>query len=137
MSSIGPVDRQRMLLATFLITAFTACVMVLFFRVIPPDNKDLMTYMIGQLSGMATMALGFYFTNKAGQDAADAEKAANTGKMADAIVATAQAASNASSPSTAAEEAARATAQAAQDRAEKYEPLRFNPDEEVKRESDI
>jgi hypothetical protein len=50
--------------------------------------------MAGQLSGMALMALGFYFTNKVGQDAVDAKRADNTGKLADAVVAAAQAGSS-------------------------------------------
>jgi hypothetical protein len=57
----------------------------------PVTSKDIVTYMVGQLSGMLTMALALYFTKSAGQDAADEAKTVNTGKMADAITATAQA----------------------------------------------
>jgi hypothetical protein len=39
--------------------------------------------MVGQLSGMALTVLGFYFINKVGQDALDATRTANTGKLAD------------------------------------------------------
>ena len=85
------IDRQRMWLATGLVCAFVACILGLFLREVPEGNKDLVTYMIGQLSGMATMALGFYFVNKAGQDAADAQKTENTGKALDAITAAAAA----------------------------------------------
>lgn len=113
------IDLQRMYLATFLVTAFAACVGALFFKVIPPENKDLLTYMIGQLSGMATMALGFYFVNKAGQDAADAAKSENTGKMADAVVAAASGAARQPSPFPAdVADGAQAAADAAQETAD-------------------
>ena len=111
------IDLQRMSLAIFLVTAFVACIMILFFKLVPAENKDLITYMIGQLSGMATMALGFYFVNKAGQDAQDAKRTENTGKMADAVVAAASAAgSGGAGPAQlkqAAEEAAGVVADAA------------------------
>lgn len=82
-------ERMRNVLAFFLVGAFISVLPVFTLRVIPTGNKDIITYMVGQLSGMATMVLGFYFTNKVGQDAADAKRAENTGKMADAIAAVA------------------------------------------------
>jgi hypothetical protein len=89
--NLSPIDKQRIWLATGLIAAFCACLLILLFRAFPGDNKDVVIYMIGQLSGMSTMALGFYFTNKAGQDAQDERKSENTGKAFDAIAATASA----------------------------------------------
>lgn len=86
------IDRMRNLLAFMLIGAFVTVLPVLIWKVIPKDNEQIITYMLGQLSGMATLALGYYFVNKAGQDAADAKKSENTGKLADAIRATAEAA---------------------------------------------
>jgi hypothetical protein len=103
-------DRQRMLLATGLVCAFVASLLLLFFKEVPEKNQDMVTYMVGQLSGMATMALGFYFISKAGADAADAAKTENTGKMADAITA----AANAGQMAGAAGVAAQSTADAAQ-----------------------
>ena len=85
------VDRVRNLLAFFLVGSFVGALVAFSIRPVPPSNKDIITYMVGQLSGMALMALGLYFAKSAGQDAADAEKTANTGKMADAIKAAAQA----------------------------------------------
>lgn len=82
-------DQFRNLLAFFLVGAFISVLPLLVFRTIPTDNKEVIVYMIGQLSGMATMALGFYFTNKAGADALDAKRAETTGKMAEAITAAA------------------------------------------------
>lgn len=83
------VEGFRNWLAFFLIAAFIAVLPLLVFKTIPGDNKEIIVYMIGQLSGMATTAIGFYFVNKAGQDALDAKRAENTGKMADAVVAAA------------------------------------------------
>lgn len=82
-------ERMRNVLAFLLVGAFISVLPVLTFRVIPAENKDTITYILGQLSGMATTVLGFYFVSKVGQDAADAKRAENTGKLADAVVAAA------------------------------------------------
>ena len=90
MANRSPIDKiefVRNALAFVLVLAFISALPVFTFKVIPAGNKDIITYMVGQLSGMATMALGFYFTNKIGQDALDAKRAENTGKLADAVVA--------------------------------------------------
>lgn len=84
-SAIDQIEFMRNLLAFLLVGAFISVLPLFSFVVIPDANKDVITYMIGQLSGMATMALGFYFVNKVGQDAIDATRSENTGKMADAI----------------------------------------------------
>lgn len=92
------VDRTRNVLAFLLVAAFIAVLPVLVFKSIPAENKDVITYMVGQMSGMAITVLGFYFVNKAGQDQQDAKRAEldaqktdNTGKLADAVIAAAQA----------------------------------------------
>lgn len=126
-------DIFRNSLAFFLISAFVGVIPLLFFVVIPKENEQIITYMAGQLSGMALMALGFYFTNKAGQDALDAKRSETTGKLADAMTATA----NASGVGDGASKAADAVAEAAVDKAAevKGEPFRSmdlpdNPDGE-------
>jgi len=83
-------DRVRNILAFVLVAAFVAIIPAAMHFVIPEKNRDLITYMVGQLSGMALMALGFYFTNKAGQDQLDAKRAETSGKIADAVVAASQ-----------------------------------------------
>lgn len=85
------LDRMRNLLAFMLIGAFISCIPMFVFKLIPEANNDIITYMVGQLSGMALTALGWYFVNKAGQDASDARKSDNTGKLADAMRAQADA----------------------------------------------
>lgn len=79
------IELMRNALAFLLVGAFISVLPVLTFNVIPASNKDIITYMVGQISGMATTVLGFYFVNKVGQDALDATRAENTGKMADAV----------------------------------------------------
>jgi hypothetical protein len=78
-------ERMRNLLSFLLVGAFISVLPVFTFKIVPAGNKDILTYMVGQLSGMATMALGFYFTNKVGQDALDTKRADNTGKLAEAV----------------------------------------------------
>ena len=87
--AIEQIEWMRNLLAFLLVGAFVSCLAVLLFLPIAKDNEQVITYMIGQLSGMALTALGFYFVNKVGSDALDAKRADNTAKMADAVVAAA------------------------------------------------
>jgi hypothetical protein len=107
-------DRFRNFLAFALIGTFISVIPLFVFKTIPEPNKDIITYMVGQLSGMALTALGFYFVNKAGQDALDNKRADNTGKLADAVVA-----ASASTPATdGAGKAADAVVDAAADKAD-------------------
>jgi len=92
MTPAEKIDRVRNWLAFFLVGAFVAALCLLIFWGMPVTSKDIVTYMVGQLSGMASTALVFYFSKGAGQDQADAAKTENTGKMAEAITATARAA---------------------------------------------
>jgi hypothetical protein len=116
---LARIERIRNLLALFLVGAFVGALMAFTFKNIPDANKDIITYMVGQLSGMATLALGFYFVNKVGQDALDAAKTENTGKALEAITATAKA-----SGDTPAQEAAEEVAEAAVDKADEFKPAK-------------
>ncbi len=84
-TAIEQTERVRNALAFLLVGAFISCLPVFCFKAIPDGNKDIVVYMVGQLSGMALMALGFYFVNKVGQDALDATRSATSGKMAEAV----------------------------------------------------
>ena len=95
-SPIDQIERVRNSLASLIVLAFIAGLPLFVFKTIPEGNRDIVVYMVGQLSGMALMALGFYFTNKVGQDALDAKRTENTGKLAEAITATANASTLAS-----------------------------------------
>ena len=88
-ASTSTIDKFRNFIACAVIGAFVGALVTLIFREIPTTNREIIVYMVGQLSGMATTALAFYFTNKAGQDALDSKRADNTGKLADAVVAAA------------------------------------------------
>lgn len=81
------VDWFRNALAFFLITAFVLTLPMLIYKIVPAANKEIVVYILGQLSGMATTCLAFYFTQKAGQDALDAKRADNTSKAFDAVAA--------------------------------------------------
>lgn len=83
------VDRVRNLISFVLVGSFVGALIDFTLMPVPPSNKDIITYMVGQLSGMALMALGYYFTNKVGQDSLDAKRSETTGKMADAVAAVA------------------------------------------------
>lgn len=110
-------DTFRNWLAFFLISAFVAVLPLLVFKTIPGENKEIIVYMIGQLSGMATTAIGFYYISKSGQDAADAKRADNTAKAFEAI--TAAAAATPADTSADAAQAADQVAEAAQIEADK------------------
>lgn len=114
-------DIMRNRLAFMLVGAFVAMLPFFLFKDLPTSNKDIITYMLGQLSGMATMALGHYFTNRAGQDALDEKRADNTGKLADAVVAAANATPGIMDGQDVSS-AADAVASAAVDRAEEFRP---------------
>ena len=90
-SPLDKIETVRNALAMLLVMAFIATIPMFLFIVIPDANKEVITYMVGQLSGMALTALGFYFVSKVGQDALDAKRTENTGKFAEAITATANA----------------------------------------------
>lgn len=82
-SPLDQIEFMRNVLAFLLVGAFVGGAGAMFFFAIPEQNKELVSYMAGQLSGMALMALGFYFVDKVGQAALDAKKTDNTGKLAD------------------------------------------------------
>ena len=97
-SPIEKIEWMRNLLAFLLVGSFIAAAMLFTFRSIPEANRDILTYMVGQLSGMALTALGFYFVNKVGADALYAKRAENTGKLADAVVAATAGATSVDTP---------------------------------------
>lgn len=115
-SAIDQIELMRNLLAFVLVGAFVIAIGLFVFKAIPEGNSDIVTYMVGQLSGMALTALGFYFVNKVGQDALDAKRTDNTSKALEAIKETAKAAGGNATDAVA--EAAEQTADAAVDKAE-------------------
>jgi hypothetical protein len=60
---------MRAVLAIALLVAFFAAGALLFRAQVPAGNRDMVIYMLGQLSGMVTTALAFYFaTSKSSSD---------------------------------------------------------------------
>jgi hypothetical protein len=59
-------------LAIALLLSFQIALFSLFRWQVPETNRDMVIYMLGQLSGMVTTALAFYFaTSKSSQDKND------------------------------------------------------------------
>lgn len=61
-------DIMRGSLALILVFAFCAVQWALFSIKVPPENKETLTYAMGQLSGMVTTALAFYFATTQGSE---------------------------------------------------------------------
>jgi hypothetical protein len=62
-------DWMRGLLALLLLASFQLALGALFRFEVPQSNRDMVIYMLGQLSGMVTTALAFYFaTSKSSVD---------------------------------------------------------------------
>jgi hypothetical protein len=52
-------------LAAALVAAFIGAIVMLSWREIPKSNEQLLTYMLGQLSGFVAAAVGVYFSRRA------------------------------------------------------------------------
>ena len=94
-TAIDQIEFMRNLLAFLLVGAFIGAMAAFTILTIPEGNKDILTYMIGQLSGMAITVLGFYFVSKVGQDALDQSRSDNTKEAFKAV----QAAASGAQPS--------------------------------------
>lgn len=57
-----PMSRMRAVLALVLVSAFGLALFALYRDNVPADNRETLTYMLGQLSGMVTTGLAFYFS---------------------------------------------------------------------------
>lgn len=82
--SVPAIMRNR--LAFLFSLAFVFAFPVLFFKAIPTENKDLVTYMLGQLSGIVLTIIAFHFSSTVGGEKktdalADAAKNGKTGTM--------------------------------------------------------
>lgn len=62
-------DLMRSTLALLLLLSFQFALAALFKWRVPVENRDMVIYMLGQLSGMVTTAIAFYFaTSKSSVD---------------------------------------------------------------------
>jgi len=78
-------------IGALLIVAFVTALGLMFWKAVPADNKDLITYMLGQLSGFVGGVIAAHYTINAGAEKLDAKRADNTKAAFEAITATAQA----------------------------------------------
>lgn len=131
--AIEQIEWMRNLLAFLLVGSFVGTLTILLFLPLATENEQLVTYMLGQISGMATTALGFYFVSKVGQDALDAKRTENTGKAFEAVTAAATGAAAAIEVPPDAQAAADQVAAAATDEADRIAASpRPNPDGDVR-----
>lgn len=66
-----------------LIAGFLGAMAALFVVPIPEANRDLVTYMLGQLSGFAGGIIAYHYASKAGERDLDHQRADNTTKALD------------------------------------------------------
>ena len=100
-----------------LIAAFIGSAFVLFWKEIPRSNEQLISYILGQLSGFVSAIVAFHYVTKAGEKELDAQRVDNTSKALDAIKA---AASSTPGKDNGAAEAADDVADAAVDKADEF-----------------
>jgi hypothetical protein len=100
-----------------LVSGFLGALAALFVIPIPADNKELIIYMLGQLSGFAGGIVAYHYTSKAGEKELDAKRVENTGKLTDLVGAALNAKPN-EETGTSPEQAADQVAGAAADEAE-------------------
>jgi len=68
-----------------LVFGFLGAIMVLVWLPVPEANKDLLTYMLGQLSGFAGGVVAYHYTMTAGARELDAKRAETNGKAIDGL----------------------------------------------------
>lgn len=60
------VSYFRNAITAFIVGSFVGAIVMLFNRSYPAENSDLLTYMLGQLSGFAGATIAFYFSTTLG-----------------------------------------------------------------------
>lgn len=71
-------ERFRNALAFILVASFIGSLPLLIWKTIPEGNKEIITYILGQISGMALTVVGYYFVSKLGEGALETQRAENT-----------------------------------------------------------
>lgn len=88
-------QRLRDVIGCAMIGAFIGALFAMFWKAIPEGNSDVITYMIGQLSGFAATIVAYHYaTNVQSQQATE-----NTGKAFEAVKAAAEAGTTPTGPS--------------------------------------
>lgn len=86
--------RLRDVIGCAMIGAFVGALFAMFWKTIPPENSDVITYMIGQLSGFAATIIAYHYASNASSQQATE----NTGKAFDAVKAAANAGTGTAEP---------------------------------------
>jgi membrane associated rhomboid family serine protease len=68
-----------------LIGAFVACLFILFWKAIPPQNEQLIVYMLGQLSGFVGGVVLSHYGSKAGEEKRSDEHTRTTRELVSAV----------------------------------------------------
>lgn len=69
----------------FLILAFIGAMVALLWKAIPKENEQLLSYMLGQLSGFVAGVVGFWYISKSGEKELEAKRTENTNEALKAI----------------------------------------------------
>lgn len=78
-----PKANVKDFIGLFLTFTFTGAMVVLTWKAIPKENEQLLTYMLGQLSGFVAAVVAFHYVNKAGDHELEKQRADQTTKALD------------------------------------------------------
>lgn len=82
----------RDVIGLFLILAFIGAMVALLWKAIPPENEQLLAYMLGQLSGFVSGVVAYHYITKAGDKELQQQQSENTGEAFKAVRRVAEAA---------------------------------------------
>lgn len=89
---------MRDVIGIFLVLAFIGAMVALLWKAIPQDNEQLLSYMLGQLSGFVAGVVAYHYVKGSNDDAIAKARSENTAKAFEAIKATANASGGAAEP---------------------------------------
>lgn len=75
-------------IGVFLVLAFIGAMVALLWKAIPKDNEQLLSYMLGQLSGLVAGVVSYHYIRSSGDKELDQLRAENTKAALDALGAT-------------------------------------------------
>lgn len=80
---------MRDVIGIFLVLAFIGAMVALLWHEIPHNNEQLLSYMLGQLSGFVAGVVAYHYITKAGDKELEQLRSENTGKAFEALKAAA------------------------------------------------
>jgi hypothetical protein len=105
---------MRDLIGIMLVVAFIGAMIALLWKSVPKENEQLLSYMLGQLSGFVAGVVGYHYISKSGEKELETQRAINTGEAFRAV----SRAAAATPPDKGAAEAADQVAEAAKNEAD-------------------